>query len=388
MSFNNMSIKILLEKYETGYQNANESELRKDVLDEFLKLLDWDLNNTQALPFYQREVVIEENQNNKFPDYSFRNTKKNLIGDPSLYFFIEAKKADQDLYNHIFQAMSYGYSGTTRGGYPLVILFNFEKLLILDCTQKPDLNHSKEFLVKNKILKEWSKDEYPENWQEIQDLLGKKAVQNGSLGKLLEEKVVGDRIVNLDQDFLADFWSWHHKLTSEIINSNSNLQFKRNNSKTATETATRILNRLIFLKVCEDRETENSGEMYRNMVDKNFERGDETWSKKKTEDDTLFDKAKSEVQKPYQEFLKLCENFHIKYNSDLFDIDKDKNQEIMMSGERIQPFSYYDLTVKNDIFQEIVAGLQFSPYIFSIIPVEVLGYIYEQFLAYKQKFDY
>jgi adenine-specific DNA-methyltransferase len=27
-------------------------------------------------------------------------------------------------------------------------------------------------------------------------------------------------------------------------------------------------------------------------------------------------------------------------------------------------------------------------YIFSIIPVEVLGYIYEQFLAYKQKFDY
>ena len=236
-----MSIKNLVEKYETGYQFANESELRKDVLDEFLKLLDWDLNNNQGLPFYKREVVIEENLKGKFPDYSFRRTSKELIGDPSLYFFVEAKDAKSDLYNHLFQAMSYGYSGTTRGGYPLVILFNFEKLLILDCTQKPDLTHGKEFLINNKILKEWTKDEYVEKWQEIQDLLGKKTVQNRSLGKLLEEKAVGDRIVNLDQDFLADFWDWHHKLTGEIINSNPNLQFKRNNSKTATKTATRIL---------------------------------------------------------------------------------------------------------------------------------------------------
>jgi hypothetical protein len=311
-----MSIANLLQKYETGsYYNVSESQLRKFILDDFLSLLGWDMNNEQMLPFYKQEVVIEENQRGKFPDYSFRNTSKDLIGDPSLYFFVEVKDAKQDLYNrdHLFQAMSYGYSGTTLKGYPLVILFNFEKLLILDCTQKPDLTHGKEFLINNKILKEWTKNEYVEKWQEIQDLLGKKAVQNRSLGKLLEEKAVGDRIVNLDQDFLADFWDWHHKLTGEIINSNPNLQFKRNNSKTATETATRILNRLIFLKVCEDRETENSGEMYRNLVDKNFERGDETWSKKKTEDDVLFGKTKNEVKKPYQEFLKLCEIFHIKY---------------------------------------------------------------------------
>jgi hypothetical protein len=383
-----MSITKLIKKYNSGYQHANESELRKDILDEFLKLLDWDLNNTQSLPFHQREVIVEENLKGKFPDYSFRNTSKDLIGDPSLYFFVEAKDAKADLYNHLFQAMSYGYSGTTRGGYPLVVLFNFEKLLILDCTQKPDLIHSKEFLIKNKILKEWSKDEYEQNWQEIFDILSKQAVKNGALGRLLEEKVAGDRFVSLDQDFLADFWSWHHKLTEDIINSNQNLQFKRNNSKTATETATRILNRLVFLKVCEDRETENSGEMYKNLVDKNFEEGDESWLNKKIEDDALFDKTRAEIKKPYQEFLKLCETFHTKYNSDLFDIDKDKNQEIVISGDQIQPFSYYELNIKNDIFQEIVTGLQFSPYIFSIIPVEVLGYIYEQFLAYKQKYDY
>lgn len=378
----------LIEKYNSGYQHANESELRKDILDEFLKLLDWDLNNIQSLPFYQREVIVEENLKGKFPDYSFRNTSKGLVGDPSLYFFVEAKDAKQDLYKHLFQAMSYGYSGTTRGGYPLVVLFNFEKLLILNCTQKPDLSHSKEFLIKNKILKEWSKDEYEENWEEIFDILSKKAVQNGSLGRLLEEKVAGDRFVSLDQDFLADFWQWHHKLTEDIINSNQNLQFKRNNSKTATETATRILNRLVFLKVCEDRETENGGEMYKNLVDKSFEQGDESWLYKKNEEGTLFDKTKGEIKKPYQEFLKLCEIFHTKYNSDLFDIDKDKHQEIVIGVEQVQSFSYYGLNIKNDIFQEIVTGLQFSPYIFSIIPVEVLGYIYEQFLAYKQKYDY
>lgn len=127
-----MSITNLLQKYETGYQNANESELRKDILDEFLKLLDWDLNNEKSLPFYKREVIVEENLKGKFPDYSFRRTSKDLIGDPSLYFFAEVKDAKQDLYNHLFQVMNYRYFGTTRSGYPLVVLFNFEKLLISD----------------------------------------------------------------------------------------------------------------------------------------------------------------------------------------------------------------------------------------------------------------
>jgi len=128
--------------------------------------------------------------------------------------------------------------------------------------------------------------------------------------------------------------------------------------------------------------------MYKTLVDRNFEDGNKNWAGKKIEEDTLFDKANNEVKKPYQEFLKLCENFHIKYNSNLFDIDKDKNQKIIISRDQFQPFSYYDLGVKNEVFQEIVGGLQFSPYIFSIIPVEILGYIYKQFLAYKQKFDY
>lgn len=384
------NIETLIQKYELGsYYNIGESQLRKFVLDDFLGLLGWDMNNEQMLPFYKQEVVVEENLKGKFPDYSLRNTGKETIGNPSLYFFVEAKEARQDLYNHLYQAMSYGYSGTTLGGYPLVILFNFEKLLILDCTQKPDPTHSKEFLIANKIIKEWSKNEYEANWEEIYNLLSKDGVKNGSLDKLLKEKVDGDRFVSLDKSFLADFWNWHHTLTGEIINKNPNLQFKKNNSKTATETATRILNRLVFLKVCEDRETENQGEMYQNLVDKNYVAGDESWvSAKKPEENELFIKPKNIVKNSYSKFLALCETFHIKYNSDLFDIDKDKNGQILISGEQYQKFSYWDLKIGDSILQDIVKNLNNSPYIFSIIPVEVLGYIYEQFLAYKQKFDY
>jgi len=50
--------------------------------------------------------VIEENLKDGFPDYSFRNTSKNLIRDPNLYFFVEAKDAKEDLHNHLFQAMN------------------------------------------------------------------------------------------------------------------------------------------------------------------------------------------------------------------------------------------------------------------------------------------
>ena len=383
-----MSIQELIQKYDLGsYYNIGESQLRKFILDDFWGFLGWDMNNEQMLPFYKQEVAVEENLKGKFPDYSFRNTSKETVGNPSLYFFVEAKEARQDLYNHLYQAMSYGYSGTTLGGYPLVILFNFEKLLILDCTQKPDLTHSKEFLLKNKILKEWSKDEYETNWQEIIGLLGREAVKSGSLDKLLKEKASGDRFVSLDKSFLADFWSWHHTLTAEIINSNPKLQFKKNNSKTATETATRILNRLVFLKVCEDRETENQGKMYQILVDTNYT-AVETTIVKKPEENLLFSKSKNIVKDSYKKFLKLCEDFHIKYNSDLFDIDKDKNQKILISGEQYQNFSYWDLKIGDQILQKIIESLNNSPYIFSIIPVEVLGYIYEQFLAYKQKFDY
>ena len=90
------SISTLIQKYELGsYYNIGESQLRKFVLDDFLSLLGWDMSNEQMLPFYKQEVVVEENLKGKFPDYSLRNTSKETIGNPSLYFFVEVKEARQ-----------------------------------------------------------------------------------------------------------------------------------------------------------------------------------------------------------------------------------------------------------------------------------------------------
>ena len=69
--------------------------------------------------------------------------------------------------------------------------------------------------------------------------------------------------------------------------------------------------------------------------------------------------------------IDLCRKADAKYNSGLFDLSP--------TGDRITP----TLTVDDKVLKPIVTGLYFpqSPYEFSVLPIRVLGNIYEQFLG-------
>ena len=74
----------------------------------------------------------------------------------------------------------------------------------------------------------------------------------------------------------------------------------------------------------------------------------------------------------------LCRKADEKYNSGLFHFQKEK--DIDEAPDRITP----KLTVDDKVFKPILQSLYFahgSPYHFGVLPVEILGTVYERFLG-------
>ena len=111
----------------------NEENARSDFIDEFFKLLDWDIVNKSGFCEQFRDVVKEERitsgDGRKAPDYSFR-----LAGVRK--FFVEAKKPAvrvKTASEPAFQVRRYGYSAKL----PLSILTNFAEFAVYDTRIKP-----------------------------------------------------------------------------------------------------------------------------------------------------------------------------------------------------------------------------------------------------------
>ena len=111
----------------------------------------------------------------------------------------------------------------------------------------------------------------------------------------------------------------------------------------------RIIDRIIFLRICEDRGIERYGRL---MTLKNGERT----------------------------YLRLCEFFQRadeRYNSGLFHFQSEKDR----------PEAPDELTLKlkidDKVLKDIVGNLYYpeSPYEFSVLPADILGQVYERFLG-------
>ncbi len=116
----------------------NETQTRTDfITPPLLKVLGWDVNNSEGLPNEYREVIEEaqlktKNQDTKRPDYELRVGRIRKL-------FVEAKKPSINIDidpKSAFQARRYGYSA----GLPITILTNFKHTAIYDTTVQPKAN--------------------------------------------------------------------------------------------------------------------------------------------------------------------------------------------------------------------------------------------------------
>ena len=321
-------LKELVEIFSKGKKSFtgssyNETQLRNDFIDPLLKSFGWDVDNEALKTQFLREVIQEESINieeesKKNPDYTLR-----IQGSRKM--FVEAKKPSVDIASSAkaaFQVRRYGWNANLG----ISILTNFDKLIIYDCRYKPAAQED-EHIARISVF---NFTEYVEKFEQIYELISFDAASTGRIDEMFSVQArVGE---TFDNFFLEQIERWRIKLAKAIVDQNKKLSTEDINFLVQ-----RLLNRIVFLRICEDRTIE--------------------------EYETL-----KKIQN-YDQLKTLFIQSDKKYNSGLFNFIED-NLSLAIeiaSGTLIE------------IFNELYYPL--SPYDFSVVDPSILSQIYERFLG-------
>lgn len=308
--------------------NYNETQARTDFITPLLEAFGWDVHNHASLPLSLREVVEEatvevgEERLTKRPDYELRLARQRKL-------FVEAKKpsvrVDRDR-NAAFQTRRYGYSGSL----PISILTNFHQLAIYDCGPIPAPTDDPA-VARIALL---SYDEFEIRFDELWSLLSRTTVYSGEFDRRFAVEGTRRGAAQFDDLFLAQVKSWRARLAVDIHRNSPSLT-----PPELTYAVQLFLSRIVFLRICEDRNIERY-ETLKNLSPVN-----------------TFDALVAELRR--------ADTF---YDSGLFSLLNDARLGVRISDETLR---------------SIVAELYYpqSPYTFSVVETEVLGEIYEQFLG-------
>lgn len=251
----NLKIQVteLVQVYTDNYQQFqratyNETQVRVDFVNRFFKILGWDVDNERGLPQHLREVtheatvVVEENgiHRSKKPDYSFKAGTETL-------FFVETKKPAVNITVDnapAFQLRRYGWSGNLK----VSVLTNFTDLYIYDCSIRPREGDD----VGVAMLAHFHYSEYADQFEAICGMLSKEAILQGDFERQFGDIHGALRREPFDQYFLEQIRSWRNMLGEDVLHNNPEVD-----SETLNIFVQRVLNRAIFLRICEDRCFEN-----------------------------------------------------------------------------------------------------------------------------------
>ncbi len=313
----------------------NETQLRREFIDPFFEALGWDVVNKTGKAEAYKDVIHEDAISvggfMKAPDYCFRigGTRK---------FFLEAKKPSINLKEDThpaYQLRRYAWSAKL----PLSILTDFEEFAVYDCRTRPVATDKP---ATRRTLYLTYKD-YLTRWDEIALIFSKDAIEKGSFDKYaVSERKRGTATV--DAEFLAEIERWREALAKTLAVRNPKLSVHDLNFAVQ-----RTIDRIIFLRICEDRAVEHYGQL----------------------------QALLNAENIYGRLKQLYYQADDRYNSGLFHFQPEKGRaetpdELTLS-----------LKIEDKILKDIIKGLYppESPYEFSVFPAEILGQVYEQFLG-------
>ena len=315
---------------EADYLSAtyNETQARTDFISPLLQALGWDIYNTKRQPLRLREVIEEatvevgEEKLSKRPDYELRLARQRKL-------FVEAKKPNVRIHHDrqsAFQVRRYGYSASL----PVSILTNFHQLAVYDCGPVPAENDEAH------VARRWllTYDQFVDQFDELWETLARDTVYSGAFDRKFAVGTTRRGAEQFDDFFLRQIQTWRARLAVDIHANSSDLS-----STELTYAVQLFLCRIVFLRICEDREIEK----YETL--KNLDAGD------------TFNALMGELRR--------ADGF---YDSGIFRLLDDEPLGIRISDE----------TLRN-----IISELYYpqSPYTFSVVETEVLGQIYEQFLG-------
>ncbi|HAI10161.1 MAG TPA: restriction endonuclease subunit M [Phycisphaerales bacterium] len=325
-------------EHATEYRAAryNETQSRREFIDPLFKALGWDMDNNAGYAEAYKDVIHEDaikiGGATKAPDYCFR------IGGIRK-FFVEAKKPSVDIKGDAspaYQLRRYAWSAKL----PLSILTDFEELAVYDCRFKPIKSDR---ASKARILF-FRYDELAERWNEFAAIFARESILMGSFDKYAESSKNKRGTDEVDDAFLAEIEDWRDKLARNLALRNNNLAQRDLNFAVQ-----RTIDRIVFLRICEDRGIEQYGTL-----------------QELTNGDKIYERL-------FERFRRADE----RYNSGLFHFSKEKSR----SGypDDLTP----SLIIDDKPLKEILRRLYYPdcPYEFSVLPADILGHVYEQFLG-------
>ncbi|WGK68348.1 TaqI-like C-terminal specificity domain-containing protein [Candidatus Haliotispira prima] len=311
-----------------------EARLRVDFLDPFLRAFGWDLTNEQGLSEASREVVTEASLkikgHIKAPDYAMKIGRKRV-------FYLEAKKPSVDIENSAspaYQVRRYGYTAKLS----LCLLSDFEEWAVYDTRTKPDeqetSKHGRVFFCKvDELFAACRVKGFERNIDYLYHYFAKEPVFAGSHSEYSRSNKLKKGQLMVDQDFLGTIELWRDELARALANANT-----YQNDYMLTDDVQLLIDRILFLRICEDRGSESVG--------------------------ALLDIAGAEAV--YAQLVQHFQRAGGKYNSEIFD----RNEALEA------------LELPNATLKKMITGLyKNNPYAFDAMPVEILGQVYEQFLG-------
>ncbi|RLG20352.1 hypothetical protein DRN67_00160 [Candidatus Micrarchaeota archaeon] len=316
----------LIEDYRKQYpqgppRNFNE-ENTKQWIDELFRRLGWNL-----LTDMSKE---EKSGRRKRVDYAFKI-------DGTVQFLLEAKKPSENLDDHVKQAVEYGYQNSKRW----VVLTNFEEVRIYNAEYWDKAEEIKRLFVPLRI------DEFIKRFDDLW-LLSKPAFADRLIEKIAKQYGKMKPKEPITKLLAEDMYRWRRLLTKGI-GAHKRLNNIPSDPQEAKdyidEMVQRILDRILFIRVAEDRGNEEP------VLDQALK-------------DWRADKSKK-----LSEYLRLLfRKMDDVYNSGIF---REHESE--------------KLTIDNEIYEQIIKETDESPtglkYDFDAIDADILGSVYEQYLS-------
>ena len=327
-------------------EKYDESALRNDFLTPFWRALGWDTENREGNSQSLRDVEIETRVDiagkKKRADYIFRT---NGISR----FVCEAKKPSEDLSRKFaYQAQRYAFN---LGLFP-ALLSSFKEMQLFFVGGKPDQNEP------FPAYKAWHLTEYKARASELWDLFSRESIIAGSLDKIVaslrKKPIPGklrqgwlwipERVRKVDATFLAYIEDQRVALARDLIEQNRGYEW---DDATLNECIQRILDRILFVRICEDRDIDTG---------KTLEQIHNDW-------------RAMEVNRPplYSLLVGHFNSLAVTFNGALFD-----------AGHESEKIKVSD-TFLSTIIHELASDD--SDYLFATLPVEILGSVYERFIG-------
>jgi type I restriction-modification system DNA methylase subunit len=317
------------------HSSYNETQVRQEFINPLFDLMGWDVYNREGYAEQYKDVIHEDaikvGGSTKAPDYSFR------IGGQRK-FFVEAKKPSVDIRGDIhpaYQLRRYAWSAKL----PLSILTDFEEFAVYDCRIKPQKND----MSSAARVMYYTFTDYLEKWDEIYSVFSKDAILKGSFDRYADSSKKKRGTAEVDDAFLIEMENWRELLARNFALRNGSLS-----TRALNEAVQRTIDRIVFLRICEDRGIEKYGQL-QSLIN---------------------------VNDVYSHLRQIFLQADQKYNSGLFHFQKE-------TGRDDHDNWTLDLSVDDKTLKEILKRLYYpeSPYEFSVLPSSILGQVYERFLG-------